>query len=132
MRKFPIRLTAEISEQDLHDVFVNAIEGSYGGVYYWAVNYKHMAHQDENEEFGIHYTKLELDTNGDDMLVEPKNNPVTIEHLADAIQKIVDGTIEAPGVRAAILANIAELGMLDAGESEAIVQVAAFGEIVYG
>ncbi len=129
-KEFVVKLEKTIHEKDLLDVFCVAFEG---GSNYWINDFEHEATVVDGGDAGRTYTGIKFVYDPEDYnQVEPKHNPVTADDLARAVQMILDGSATAPIAREQILNCLDELGMVDGDGADAILQVAAFDEVVYG
>lgn len=117
-----------ITVEMLDSVLIGAFDGGYGASYYWA----------EVEEIrvnGEHWTEVlirEGDGGGDE---DGKVYTINAENIIPAIQRFL--TDDPPAnkqitgyIRQAVQEN--DPGMIDADAADCIVQIAAFGQLVYG
>lgn len=106
----------------LSDVIIGAVEGGTG---YWAQVSGYHWSDDDPSATEVIFHDMEDGT----------EYPMDIDKVASAIGKLRAGGVQ---VNATTLASILEGdkendgGMIDAGDADIIVQVACFGEIVYG
>lgn len=121
---FEIALIHTVKAKDLMDVLCTACEG---GSAHWVSGYQHMAHRNKDGD----YVKIEI-MNHTENDVAPRHPVIGLADLVRGIQQILDGTAQAPTARDDIASNIEDLGMVDGDTADAILQVATFGEIVYG
>ena len=123
-------MSRELSRAFLDSIIITAVEG---GIDYWATVSKYKWH-DENED----------DTFVDECVVADCEAPevkykVDAEAIAGGIQLILDGGqhFRSTGMKAlatAIMQAISEgdIGNLDAGDCDCILQAAIFGQVIFG
>ena len=114
--------------QFLSDILHTSIEG---GIDYWALYRNAGLHGDNLMSIQLRPDEPSFNR------FDPRDDwqEINIEKVADAITKICTGTVRISKDRqdtisTALLAN--DAGMIDADLADCIVQVAAFGEIVFG
>lgn len=122
--------TIELTDDDIEDIMVTALEGGIG---YWSCfdnTTKDFDEQaklcDEHEPVSIIATKMLL--NGKSLIFEDVESPDRWKLTLDKLKKgIVQYCKERGNIRTAL-----DEGMYDADESDCTIQYALFGEIVFG
>ena len=118
-----------ITVEMLDSVLIGAFDGGYGASYYWA----------EVEEIrvnGEHWTEVLLRQRDEfDEEIQRKVYLINAENIIPAIQRFL--TDDPPAnkqitgyIRQAVQEN--DPGIIDADAADCIVQIAAFGQLVYG
>lgn len=126
-----LNITLEIPEQQLRDFLTTAWEG---GIDYWCDAYNPKANRNKDLDVeAIVFATPE----GDDDYNEPiKVTTIGLEQIAAAFAKVLNEPTVAPGLREIIQRKIINRALddmdLDAGDCDNLVQIACFGEIVYG
>lgn len=129
-------VTIEIPEKALCDLLTTAWEG---GSDYWTAPYSAHAHRRGGEPDGyageLDVMKITFDSpDGDDEFNEPvKLAEITGADIGRAIAAVLSGTASAGDqIHKDLVDNINDLGACDANTADVLLQVATFGEIVYG
>lgn len=128
-----VQIPVELTDQFLSDVLVTAFDGAYGGCWYWAEPDGEGAYQiDPRRDV---WCRVRIVERGDPTEISPASRrhfEVTHELLAAGMEKILRSEVlPARGdLRAAILEQ--DGGNIDAGDADTIVQIACFGDLVYG
>lgn len=129
-----VTVSAPITDEMVDIVLVTAFDGNYGSCHYWA-----DLNRIERYSNGVEWWKqvtftdaLERDEgNGD-----TKTYTVNAEQIVTAMQKFLDANSHMANdtitgyIRRAVMEN--DPGMIDGDAADCIIQVAAFGEVVYG
>lgn len=116
------------TDEEFSDIMTTCLEG---GSNYWinegySVDTEHM---DESDEFGNSFY-LFVDVKDKDGEGEVINSRVTKASLSEAASKIINRQVK---VSNAIAKDVEEeRAGVDADSADALIQVAVFGEIVYG
>ena len=120
-KKESIQATIEIGEQELLDIAITAVEGGIG---YWSMiegyDYKNpnkigILHPTEKGEFS--------------------STTLTVQTVLKGIKQILSGNVKVSNsIRQSILLAIVsdDMGEIDAGVADCIVQAGLFLDIVYG
>ena len=125
-----VTIELNITEEFLSDILVGAFDGAYGACWYWA--------QPRSKD-GAHPFKVDGDLWRSVTIIEKessgeiyKSGVVDYERLLRGIKKLFEPGVlpKRSDVRNAILQN--DGGQLDAEGFDIIVQLAFFGELVYG
>lgn len=117
-----ITKTIEVTDAQLESVLTTAVEGGIG---YWSVV------TDCERRDDLSWVSVALEGTEE---TQEDFEPLTVRavDLVPAIQKLMDGTI---GLRSDLLAQIHSdegIEYVDSDVADCIVQIAAFGEVVYG
>jgi hypothetical protein len=126
-----LNITLEIPEQQLRDFLTTAWEG---GIDYWCDAYNPKARRNKD----LDVERLEFTSpEGDDDFNEPiKVANVGIAEIAAAFSRVMNEETLAPGLRRIIQDKIINRALddmdLDAGDCDNLVQIACFGDIIYG
>lgn len=124
-----VTMTLPITTEMLDCILIGAFDGGYGACYYWA-------DVEEIRVNGEHWTEVLIreDEEFDDD-EDRKVYTINAENIIPAIQRFL--TDDPPAnkritgyIRQAVQEN--DPGMIDADAADCIVQVAAFGQLVYG
>ena len=127
-----LNVTLEIPEQQLLDFLTTAWEG---GIDYWCDAYNPRVNRKPKD---LDVETIIFDSpEGDDDYNEPvKVTTIGIEQIAAAFARVMNEETLCPGLRQIIQGKITNRALddmdLDAGDCDNLVQIAAFGEIVYG
>jgi len=126
-----LRLTVErqVPLEQVYDVLTTAVEGGSG---YWLFGedvQPRSAQAIRNSDHDVTRIEFEVVVGSND----DGRRVVTPQKIVDAAQKVLDGRVQ---VRPDLVDQIGTLGTgrfdIDADAADVLVQVAAFGEIVYG
>ena len=133
MKKYDVRTAngiIKVTEEDIKDIMCTALEG---GINYWA-------HYDRNDEEYLPYIDYDdepfselctriLLSGGWVWLIGEDYNCLTLDKLMTGIQRWIDGGYDMYG---AVDGEELDCGSIDSECADCIVQLALFGEIVYG
>lgn len=134
--------------QFLADVLTTAVEGGIG---YWAritdckraddlswleitvIEYESAA-EDTDTDIFFSYDALDALVNAKDERTAKYIHTVTLDNVASALRKVIDGGYVNKEMTARIFLAYKEkdAGEIDAYDADAVIQVAALGEVVYG
>lgn len=124
---FNVSIQRQLSEEFMSDVLTTAIEG---GSNYWlkepeAVQ-KALVKRQRSGPVSISFTWMDAE--------EPQEKTVDLAALAGAVQRVVSEGLMRDDLRDSVLHAVAsgDAGSIDADGADALLQIAAFGEIVYG
>lgn len=131
-----LQVQIEIPEQALSDLLTTAWEG---GSDYWTPSYDAQAHrrggEPNIEQNQLDVMSIEFHTpTGDDDCPEPvKLAKVGTNDIGFAIAKVLNGEVKVGDhIKRDLANNIREVGACDADTADVLLQVATFGEVVYG
>lgn len=131
-----LNVTVEIPEKDLCDLLTTAWEG---GSDYWSASYDARAirrggdKQNDLSEFDV--VQIEYQTpGGDDEFNEPvKQQTIAPADIGNAIAIVLNRAIKVGDhIIKDLENNIQEVGLCDADTADVLLQVATFGDIIYG
>lgn len=124
MKKFVINVPIEVTQQDVDDIMVTALEG---GINYWCEGIEVV----NNDYKGGEYGSDVISRGGTLILSVEDDEPVelTLEKFQNGLQKFISSGSAEYGV---INNDELDCGMIDAPASDLIIQYAVFGEIVFG
>jgi hypothetical protein len=122
-----VQIEMELKDAFLAAVLCTAIEGA---IEYWASVPKDSVVSREDDYVSAKIVESEASTDGED----PKEKTIGYAELADGIRKALLVNPLDPDIRASILQAVCEddAGFIDAQAADVIVQMAVFGELVYG
>lgn len=127
-----VTIELKLGEQFLSDVLVTAFDGQYGGCWYWAEAYSDKAFAFTGDRWDYVTIREKVDGEPTQPLKHWK-----VDHalLAKGIETLFDtGSKVSPvmrhSLREAVLAQ--DAGNIDASDADVLVQLAVFGEMVYG
>lgn len=131
-----VNVTLELPEKDCCDLLTTAWEG---GSDYWTPAYDakgiRRGGPEDPELRHLDVVRIEYQTpDGDDEFNEPVKQPVVnAAAMAAAIAKVLNGEVEVgQHIKDDINHNIREVGACDADTADVLLQIATFGEIIYG
>ena len=136
MKKYDVRTAngiIKVTEEDIEDIMCTALEG---GINYWADydrnDEEYLPYIDyDDEPFSELCTKILLDGGWVWLIDSYKDTyyPLTIDKLMTGIQRWIDGGYDMYG---AVDGEELDCGNIDSECADCIIQLALFGEIVYG
>lgn len=137
MKKYDVRTAngiINVTEEDIEDIMCTALEGGINN--YWADydrnDEEYLPYIDyDDEPFSELCTKILLD-GGWVWLIDSYEDtyyPLTLDKLMTGIQRWIDGGYDMYG---AVDGEELDCGNIDSECADCIIQLALFGEIVYG
>ena len=131
-----LNVSLEIPETDLCDLLTTAWEG---GSDFWTPSYDAKAVRRGGEKTSdlreLDVVLIEFQTPGgdDEFNQEVIRTSVGPDQIGEAISKVLNGTVQVGDhIIKDLQNNIQEVGMCDADTADVLLQVATFGEIIYG
>lgn len=133
-----VNVTLPITEEMVDCILVGAFDGSYGVCYYWAEMNNLVVKKAETPDGWDRWQEVTITDHIEREEGSGEENVYTINaaNITEAIQKFLDENQHMANntitgyVRRAVQEN--DPGMIDADAADCIVQVAAFGTVVYG
>ena len=133
-----IAMTLPITEAMVDCILVGAFDGSYGACYYWAELNNVIIKKPETQDGFDCWQEVKItdvverdEGSGDENVytINATNITEAIQKFLDENQHMANNTITGYS-RRAVQEN--DPGMIDADAADCIVQVAAFGSLLYG
>lgn len=133
-----IAMTLPITEAMVDCILVGAFDGSYGACYYWAELNNVIIKKPETPDGFDCWQEVKItdvverdEGSGDENVytINATNITEAIQKFLDENQHMANNTITGY-IRRAVQEN--DPGMIDADAADCIVQVAAFGSLLYG
>lgn len=135
MKKYDVRTAngiIKVTEEDIEDIMCTALEG---GINYWAYydrnDTEYLPYMESGDEpFSELCTKILLSGGWVWLIDEDKNyHCLTLDILLNGIRRWIEGGYDMYG---AVDGEELDCGNIDSECADAIIQLALFGEIVYG
>lgn len=133
-----VNITLPITEEMVDCILVGAFDGSYGASYYWAELNNIVVKKPDNPDDWDRWQEVTITDHIEREEGSGEENVYTLnaKNITEAIQKFLDENQHMANntitgyIRRAVQEN--DPGMIDADAADCIVQVAAFGTVVYG
>lgn len=121
-----ITIDREFSSKTLGDILVTAFDGDYGGSWYWAEPAEENWLKTQGDEWSsVHVKEQESSTEQERTFV------ITHETVLKGIQKLFEPEV-LPGRSDIRKELLDETPAPDADQSDVIIQLGLFGEVIYG